>query len=515
MLKPQDVLVALRLATAPEGDRTFPRLAAALDMSSSEVHAAVKRAVSSGLVDGATRTVRKSALLEFLVHGLRYVFPAEWRGVSRGFPTSYAAPPLRDRFPVTDLPPVWPHPEGTSRGEALVPITDLRRMLRFDTRSSTSGWPSSTRSDPDGRVNGRWRPTSFNAGLPDEIPIPVLVVARHLGELRDRVVFVGGMVRSLLVTDPAAGRARPTDDVDLIVDVPSTPAYYEFQRSLRDQRFREAYEEGAPLCRMIVNHVRVDVMPVDPAILGFSNVWYVGAHAAAIRIESDDGTILILDGPHFCATKLEAFLSRGDGDLYHHDLEDFIAIVDGRPTLLDELRAAPADLRDFVVRETATLLAREAFVEALPGHLDPDEASQNRLPLVLKRLRAIAALMAIRSETVAPPTLASSPTPLVPPSGNTPRRGPAASPNPRGGLRPSISPPVGSELDHVFTRSSNLHAASYDAASSTLVIQFRNGSQYAYSSVPPTIYSGLLGAASAGRYHHQWIRLRYAYRRLR
>ena len=122
MLKAQDILVVLRLVAAPETERTFPRLAAALGMSASETHAAVKRASASGLVDGATRTVRKAALLEFLLHGLRYVFPAEWKGVTRGVPTSYAAPPLCARFSVGDLPPVWPHLEGTSRGEGLVPL---------------------------------------------------------------------------------------------------------------------------------------------------------------------------------------------------------------------------------------------------------------------------------------------------------------------------------------------------------------------------------------------------------
>ncbi len=112
----------MRLATAAEADRTFPRLAAALGMSASETHAAVKRAVASGLVDGVTRKARKAALLEFLLHGLRYVFPAEWRGVTRGVPTSYAAPPLSSEFATGDLPPVWPHPEGTSRGEGLAPL---------------------------------------------------------------------------------------------------------------------------------------------------------------------------------------------------------------------------------------------------------------------------------------------------------------------------------------------------------------------------------------------------------
>jgi DNA-binding Lrp family transcriptional regulator len=122
VLKSQDVLVVLKLALSDEPERTFAQLAAAVGMSASETHAAVKRATACGLIDAQTRAVRKTALLEFLLHGLRYVFPPEWRGVTRGVPTSYAAPPLSSEFSIGDLPPVWSHPDGTSRGEALVPL---------------------------------------------------------------------------------------------------------------------------------------------------------------------------------------------------------------------------------------------------------------------------------------------------------------------------------------------------------------------------------------------------------
>jgi hypothetical protein len=122
VLKPQDIVVCLRLIDAPPEERTFPKLAEALGVSASEAHGAVKRAARSGLVDPESRAVRKDALLEFLVHGLRYVFPPEWRGVTRGVPTSYAAPPLAAEFASAELPPVWPHPEGTTRGEGLAPL---------------------------------------------------------------------------------------------------------------------------------------------------------------------------------------------------------------------------------------------------------------------------------------------------------------------------------------------------------------------------------------------------------
>jgi len=78
-----------------------------------------------------------------------------------------------------------------------------------------------------------------------KIPEPLLTVARNLGDLRDSVVFVGGMIRAILVTDPAAGRARPTKDVDLVIDVPSHAAYFNLGARLRSRGFHEASEEGA------------------------------------------------------------------------------------------------------------------------------------------------------------------------------------------------------------------------------------------------------------------------------
>jgi predicted transcriptional regulator len=119
-MKAQDLLVVLKLA-ATDGKPTFPQLAAALGMSASEVHGAVARAMKSGLLD-ASRAVKRSSLREFLVHGLSYVFPAERSGVTRGIPTSSSAPPLQDDFGVAELPPVWPHPMGTVRGEGLAPL---------------------------------------------------------------------------------------------------------------------------------------------------------------------------------------------------------------------------------------------------------------------------------------------------------------------------------------------------------------------------------------------------------
>jgi hypothetical protein len=94
--------------------------------------------------------------------------------------------------------------------------------------------------------------------------------------------------------------------------------------------------------------------------------------------------------PLFLATKLDAFSDRGHGDfLASHDLEDIITVVDGRPELVDEVHGGPPEVREYMRDRLANLLANEAFVTALPGHLPGDAGSQARLPLLLERLRSL------------------------------------------------------------------------------------------------------------------------------
>jgi hypothetical protein len=220
-------------------------------------------------------------------------------------------------------------------------------------------------------------------------------VAARLGPLREEVVFVGGMIRGLLITDLGAPPARPTDDIDVIAAIGSQVEYYALAERLRQLGFREDHSEGAPLCRWLIDGLTVDVMPDHPNVLGFSNHWYPSARATAqwhVIGDGDANRIRVVDAPHFVATKLESFRGRGDGDLYHHDMEDIIAIIDGRAEFLDEVTDSPEDVRAFIASQTSALMRDDSFREALPGHLPGDKASQARLPLVEERLRAIAAL---------------------------------------------------------------------------------------------------------------------------
>jgi len=125
MLKPQDLLVVLKLWVGRGKTWTYPLLAQELGISLSEVHGAVKRAAKAGFLLEANlaHAPNPMALREFLVHGAKFAFPADRGGMTRGVPTAHAAAPLNAEIvPDGEPSPVWPHLEGTARGLAFAPL---------------------------------------------------------------------------------------------------------------------------------------------------------------------------------------------------------------------------------------------------------------------------------------------------------------------------------------------------------------------------------------------------------
>jgi hypothetical protein len=125
ILKPQDVVLVLKLLSIGERPWTYAQLAAELDFSTSQLYAAVQRALSSQLAAriGERIVPNTRNLREFLVHGLKYVFVPERGEMTRGLPTGYSAPSMQGFFSADEEPPpVWPHPKGNVRGMAFSPL---------------------------------------------------------------------------------------------------------------------------------------------------------------------------------------------------------------------------------------------------------------------------------------------------------------------------------------------------------------------------------------------------------
>lgn len=218
-------------------------------------------------------------------------------------------------------------------------------------------------------------------------------IASRLKPLLAEIVFVGGCATGLLITDPAASPVRATDDVDVIVEVASYAEYARFSKRLRSLGFSEDSSDGAPICRWLTDRMKLDVMPTDEKILGFSNRWFKPAIETADLIALDGFDLRVVTAPYFIGTKLEAFRGRGKGDFHaSSDMEDIITVLDGRPTVVEEVADCSAALRRYVAREVGKLLENPEFVNALPGHLAGDPISQARIPMIVRNLRSLQGL---------------------------------------------------------------------------------------------------------------------------
>lgn len=154
--------------------------------------------------------------------------------------------------------------------------------------------------------------------------------------------------------------------------------------------FRERQEDKI-ICRWTCDELILDVMPTNADILGFGNHWYAPALKNAERRTIDDYLLRVINAPYFLATKIEAFRNRGLGDYFmSRDIEDILAVVDGRPELVREVRASDPELTAYLAEQFRLLLNDPAFVESMQAHLLPDAASQERRQEIVRTLEHLA-----------------------------------------------------------------------------------------------------------------------------
>lgn len=214
-------------------------------------------------------------------------------------------------------------------------------------------------------------------------------VAEALGnDLREKLVFVGGCTTALFITDEIVLEGvRATDDVDLIVDLAGFAAWANLQETLREKGFAESQDDTV-ICRMRLGELKVDFMPDDEDILGFSNRWYAKGIETAVACKLTDALdIKRLTPELFIATKLEAYLGRGGGDpLGSRDLEDILLIVDGRPDIVEEVLAADKDVRQYIEEQFKALLGDPEFDYFLEGNV---RGPEGRVDIVRERFNAL------------------------------------------------------------------------------------------------------------------------------
>ena len=215
----------------------------------------------------------------------------------------------------------------------------------------------------------------------------VELAANALGTIMDELVLVGGCAVGLLITDQARPPIRQTVDVDLLTEVTPLGNYYKLCDRLRERGFKENDEV---ICRWQFQGLKIDVMPIGESVLGFTNSWYEEAVRTPLLQTLPNGRVIRVITPRvFVATKLESFASRGKGDYLHHDLEDIINLIDGRPSLVDEIMSTSDEVQAYVSDELEALITKPEFDDRLIWLLG---GQNDRKSIVLERSRKICGL---------------------------------------------------------------------------------------------------------------------------
>lgn len=219
-------------------------------------------------------------------------------------------------------------------------------------------------------------------------------VATLLGRITSELVFVGGRVAELLVSESSGTRVRPTNDSDAVCEVTTRTEYYRLGERLRAAGFREDRTPGAPICRWRHGDELLDVMPADGDLLGFRNAWYHHAVRGACEIGVLPGIVVrIAPAPVFLATKWDAFVARGSADwLGSHDLEDIVTVVAGRPELPGELQESEGDVREYVADRTRIMLQSGRVEDVVAGALPDARLIPDLVARATKRLEEMSQL---------------------------------------------------------------------------------------------------------------------------
>jgi len=153
--------------------------------------------------------------------------------------------------------------------------------------------------------------------------LPLLEDALHkLVPFLDEIVFVGGVMLGLLITDEAAAPIRSTTDVDVIAEILTYADYVDFSERLRRAGFTGDTEEKPLTCRWHNGSLTLDVLALNKEVLGFTNKWYKPAfgHASTVTLPTGQ-SVRVIAAPFFLGTKMEAFRGRGKMDFHaSHDL---------------------------------------------------------------------------------------------------------------------------------------------------------------------------------------------------
>lgn len=212
-------------------------------------------------------------------------------------------------------------------------------------------------------------------------------VAISLEELNGDVIYVGGAVVSLYVTDEGAEQPRPTKDIDISVQISTYSQMDELREKLALKKIYPAPSEKI-MYRYSYEDILIDFIPFEETILGPTNSWLKPGFEKAYPVNIGEIEIKILPVSLFIATKWEAFKSRGNDPRTSHDFEDIIYIIDNNLEVVEDIRNANKDVQNFLKEMSNEILNHNSRNEIIECHINPFSANERR-EIVIAKLNEI------------------------------------------------------------------------------------------------------------------------------
>lgn len=209
-------------------------------------------------------------------------------------------------------------------------------------------------------------------------------VAISLEELNKDVIYVGGAVVSLYVTDEGAEQPRPTKDIDISVQISTYAQMDELREKLALKKIFPAPSEKV-MYRYAYEDILIDFIPFEDTPLGPTNSWLKPGFEKAYPVTIGEIEIKILPVSLFLATKWEAYKSRGDDPRTSHDFEDLIYIIDNNKELVEDVRKANKDVQDFLKAMSHEILNHPSRNEIIECHISPFTINE-RKEIVIEKL---------------------------------------------------------------------------------------------------------------------------------
>jgi predicted nucleotidyltransferase len=197
----------------------------------------------------------------------------------------------------------------------------------------------------------------------------IKIVTKALGQLNKDVVFVGGTTLPFYADLPVTD-VRPTDDIDIIVELVTYKERTDFDQKLLRAGFRN--DTTSPVvCRYKIDGITVDIMPTNDPSIGFKNSWYAEGFHNTLPIKiGKEQNISILTAPYFIATKFEAFLNRGKGDgRISHDFEDIVFVLENRTAVWAEMNSSTGKINAYLKQQFLNLSMHTHIYEWIDGHV--------------------------------------------------------------------------------------------------------------------------------------------------